>query len=473
MDNNQNTTPTTKGMGTEKGLSGTLITGGIITQEEYNQKLVGENAIRIYDTMRRSDATVRATLQVCKLPIMSALWDIEPASDDEADEKIANFIKRELFDRNVTFEDFQRQALTMFDFGYSVFEKVLELTEDEDKQLRIGIKKLGFRKQKSILSWETKDHKLGITQQLLTTTVDIPMEKLIVFTNDKEGDNYEGISLLRYAYKHWDIKDKLDRMNAIALETHARGVPVLKKPSSADESDLAKARKIMRNFRINEEGYIEIPEGWTVEMLDMKSQSTKDVLPTINYHDRQITMSVLAQFLSLGASDASGSRAVSQDHSKLFLLSEEATAKNLQKTIQDQLIKVLCDLNFSNLPNGYPKLVFSKIGDDDIAATATAIKDLMTAGAIHADPDLEQHIRETLKLPELPETFRESFEKERKASESSDSEKKDVPAVNPEDKDKLPTEKKNADPKKQQEVIEASIKQAKEARKKLIDVIVG
>lgn len=471
MDNTETKTLTTKGMGKELGKSGTFIYKGIISLEEYNTTLQNPIlSIKAFDTMRRSDATVRSTLQVCKLPVQSAEWGLKPASDDKADIEVADFIHRELFDRNVDFNQFMKEGLLMLDFGYSVAEKVLELTEFNG-QTRIGITKLAYRKQRSIQAWETKDGKLGVTQQLLSgDSISIPMQKLIVFTNDKEGDNYAGISCLRYAYKHWHIKDKLDIINAIALEKLAIGVPVIKKPSDADEGDLTRARDAVRNFRANEEAYLEAPVGWDVEMMDMKASTTKDVLPSVQYHDRQIQISVLAQFLSLGASDASGSRAVSEDHSKLFLLSEEALAKNIKSTLQEQLIKQLCDLNYSNLPNGYPELTFSKIGDEDAVALSSNVKELMSAGALTYDPALEEHLRKVLKLPDLPVEIKEKFEADLKEVEKA---KKTVKKNDEVDESDLEDED-DSDPKKSKKEIEASaIAHAKRAKARLIDVIVG
>lgn len=473
----QNNTPQlkTKGMGKQLGKSGTTIFSGYITGEEYNPNLTGKQAIKNYEIMRRSDATVHATLQVCKLPILSTRWKINPASDDEIDQQRAKFIQRELFERNVVFSNFLREGLTSLDFGFAVAETTLELTDFEGMPM-IGIANIGFRKQVSILKWETDDQREGVTQLLATgESASIPAVKLIIFTNDKEGDNHEGISLLRYAYKHWHIKDKLDLINAIALEKMGVGVPILKKPANADATELENAREVMRNFRANEESYLEIPIGWEVDMMDMKANSTKDIIPSIQYHDRQITKSVLAQFLELGANDASGSRAVSQDHSKLFMLSEEATARNIQNTIQEQLIKRLCDLNFSEMPNGYPQLVFDKIGSDDAATTADSLQKFVTAGVLTAGPEVEEYVRELLHLPVMPEEARKIYEAKQKASmagivENSDGgTKPNDKKINPDD---LPDETKKPTPKQNKEDIEASaLADAKAARARLISAV--
>lgn len=417
MDNTNK--PSVRKFGNSQGSSGTYIFNGVISQEEYNLNLVGQNGKKIYDTMRRSDSSIHATLQVCKLPILSTTWTVEPASEDEGDQYIARFIENELMKRKVNWHDFLREALTMFDFGFSVFEKTYELIEFEGKT-RVGIKELGSRKQRSVLYWTTKDGQAGVQQQLLgggtnskdpTGLVQIPMPKLIVFTNEKEGDNYEGISVLRFAYKDWDIKDKLTLVHAIALEKMAMGIPIIKPPQTVNPQEQTAARESVRQMRANEESFAEVPFGWDLSMLDMKGQETKDILPTLQYLDKQISKSVLAQFLELGSGKSGGSKALSQDHSQLFMLSEEAAAKTVASTIQSALIQQLCDLNFSNLPNGYPELKFGKIGDDDITIAASAANQLALAGLLTPDPNLEDHLRDTMHLPPLAEQIHEVYDK--------------------------------------------------------------
>ncbi len=480
MDNN---IPKLKGYGKQIGGSGTTIFNGQISQEEYNYNLVGQEARRIYDVMRRSDATIHAALMAVKLPIRSLDYSIEAASDDEADQKIADFVTHELFDSKINFSDTLREALTMLDYGFSVFEKVYELTEF-DGQSRIGIAKLSSRKQRSIRYWITEDGKPGVQQQLIGDTstgmlnygiVSIPLEKLVVFTNDKEGDNYEGTSLLRFAFKDWDMKDKLGLVNAIALEKMAVGVPVLEAPNDADPVQIAKAEDVIRNMRANEEGFLRVPVGWKIEMLDMKAGTVKDVLPTIEYHNHQIMLSVLAQFLMLGSGkSASGSRATSKDHSDLFMLSEEALVKNIINTLQQQLIVQLCDLNFSDLPNGYPKLRSSRVSDADVTVLSTAMNQLTSAGLLTPDADLEQFARKSLHAPELTEDQLEEYALKKEQSNAAAQAQIDLAPTARTDNTKPKTndvaqkdQSLKVDPKTKASAISA----AREAELNLIDVI--
>jgi hypothetical protein len=92
------------------------------------------------------------------------------------------------------------------------------------------------------------------------------------------------------------------------------------------------------------------------------------------------------------------------------MLSEEAAAKNMATTIQKELINQLCDLNFTNLPNGYPQLTFGKIGDDDINITSAAVAELMNAGALTSDPNVEDQLRRMLHIPELPQEVHDAYD---------------------------------------------------------------
>src|SRR5690349_3921681 len=87
-------TPSVK-KGLEIGDSGTPFLFGIV-RDEYNAKLADMNGVKIYDEMRRSDGTIRAAVSVCSLPIRSAKWYVEPASEDQADKDIADFVWKEL-----------------------------------------------------------------------------------------------------------------------------------------------------------------------------------------------------------------------------------------------------------------------------------------------------------------------------------------------------------------------------------------
>lgn len=419
-------TPPTLGPNAGKALgkSGTNITAGIITLEEYNRKLVGKLAIKQYDIMRRSGSAIRSVLQVVKLPLLAANWNVMAAQIDPDDKDVkgkidianykARFVKRELMERNVNFMILLKDLLSGLEFGFDVEEKTYELTEFEG-QTRIGVAKIDKRKQTTIFNWALQDGKTpGVTQFLpdATGNVYIPMDKLIVFTHDKEGDNYEGISMLRYVYKDWDIADKLTIVNAIAIEKMAIGVPVIKEEpnQTASPTDITEAKELMRNFRGNEEGFLYLPSTLGVAMLDLKANSTKEVIPTLQYHDRRISQSILAQFMEIGGKSGSGSQALAKDLTSLFMKSEFALANLIISTLQEQFVKQICDFNWANMSEGYPTVTVSNLADDDVVAITTAVAALVTAGALTPEATMEDNLREILGQPKLPDDIKKDYQ---------------------------------------------------------------
>lgn len=395
--------PTKKGL--EIGDAGTRILDGVIS-EEYNQKLSDIRGIAVYDEMRKSDGTVRAAVQAVTLPVRSATWYVKPASEDQADVDIAQFVEACLFEhQELTFDDFLRHALLSLPYGVMPFEKVFG-TKDIDGQTRIIWTKLAPRLPRSVQKWAIAGGKFGITQ---TTSdgrvVEIPGEKLLIFVNEREGDNWWGTSILRAAYKHWYIKNTIYKIDAIAFERQGLGVPFVKLPENYTERDRQKAEDILKNLRANSQAYIIEPHDYEIGFKDMMSDKTRDPQNSLAHHNREIMKSVLAQFLELGATGASGSsgsRALSEDHSDLFLQAIESVARGIAATV-NQAIRELVDLNFDSVET-YPELDFEGITTVDVQAIATAYQTLTNTGAVTPQEADEKYFREALSLPEFDET---------------------------------------------------------------------
>ncbi len=404
--------------GTEIGESGTQIFGGIIN-EDYNPRLSGTAGIKVYDEMRRSDATVKAALLAIQLPIRRAQWFVKSGGETPQDEAVADFISAALFDyQDITWDDFLRQSLLSTTYGVMVFEKVFQ-TKLVEGVTRICWSKFAPRLPKSILLWEMGNGKPGIQQMALEgSDANIPMEKLLVFVNDKEGDDWWGISVLRSAYKHWYIKSNLEKIDAIANERQGLGVPFVKLsgPTNTQE-EITKAQTLLKNMRANDQGYLVEPEGITVEFKDMKASTTKDASKSIHYHNREIALSVLAQFLDLG-SGSTGSRSLSEDHTKLFLHSLEAIANNIVDVL-NKAIQELCDLNFDNVEN-YPELDYTGIQQTDIEEISVAYQRLVQAGGIAPQESDEKYLREVMSLPEKEEGTEPAEPEEKEIDDEAD-----------------------------------------------------
>lgn len=393
----------------EIGSPGTNEYHGIIVQD-FNSIFHGQKGIKIYEEMRRTDGTVNAVLSALKLPVLTAEKMIESAdAEDERQNEIAEFIRWNLFDKlEGGFDAFLQEAMCYLDFGFYYFEKVYEI-----KDGMVTLKKLAPRLPSAHYLWVMQKNLEvpGITQFLPTykngqnITPEIPMTKLVLFTNKKEGDNYEGTSILRSAYKHWYYKENLYRIDGVKHERGA-GILTIGLPGGSTDTDKSDAQEIGRRFKLNEQAYVIKPsKEWEVDLLTKGFGDQGDALmQSVAHHNRQITANILAMFLDLGA-NSTGSYALSKDQTDFFQLSLKAITTYVATVLNEQLIKEMVVLNFGE-QKSYPQLRFGKIGSIDYAEMSTALNTLVTAGLIKTNPELKVWVHKTFGLPEVtPEDF--------------------------------------------------------------------
>ena len=386
-------------------------------QQDFNSAFHGDSAIEKYDEMRSTDATVNATLTALKLPIIEAGWSVESPDDTDQDDKITEFVRWNLFDRlKGGFKGFLREGMAHYDFGYYYFEKIYVRENG-----KLVLDRLAPRHPTAHSQWiQHSTGEMGVTQLLpgnnsvdaennvTTTSPEIPMWKLVLFVNEMEGSNYDGKSVLRSAYKHWFLKDKLYRIDAITKE---RGAGILKitLPKSSSEQDKTDAEGLAKNFKLSEHSYLILPnDEWQAELMTPGiSDQGGNLANTIQHHDRMIAKNILAQFLNLGDGKA-GSFALSKDQSDFFTLSLRAKAEYIEEVINNQLIKQLVDLNFGPQEK-YPKFRFAEIGEIDYGEMAGTIEKLVNLGLVNNDPNFKVWIAKTFGLPEATV---EDFEEE-------------------------------------------------------------
>jgi hypothetical protein len=374
------------------------ITG--IDNGEYLSKLSGATGRNVFDRMRRSDPQVGAVLRAIMLPIRQAKFYVDPVSDTGEDKDIAEVVEKNLLTgMSITWDDFLRHALLSLIYGISVLEKIWDVRDG-----KVYLAKLDPRLPTSLLdtnqwTFDPVDHSLKeITQRGADGQVyKLPIEKLLVFSCDKEGDNWEGISILRTAYKPWCIKDDLEKINVINHDRNGVGIPVAQMPESCKPTspEWEATADALEELTANEKAYLMVPFGASVEILGADGKAT-DTLESIKYYDEAISRAVLAQFINLGTS-ASGSRALGDSLIDVFMTAEQAYAQYICDVINRYLIQEYVNYNWD--VKEYPVLKVHQIKKID----PTVIKSLLESKAITPDFTLENHIRDEYNLPEKKE----------------------------------------------------------------------
>lgn len=418
------------------GVSGTPITSGyLIDLGEYNSELMGRNAIPIYEKMRRSDAQVRATLMACKLPVLSAKWEIMaadnqvlPAAQNDKHaasstgagnttnskaKEIIQFIRENLFGGlefktgmggwiSQSWQSVIWNALLMLDFGCAIHEDVWWVDGN-----KIRLRALPGRLPLTFYRWHTDsdgETLLALEQygyrggQFLNAL--LPAGKLCRFTYQQEGANFWGISLQRAMYPHWYVKSKLYRIDAIANERNALGIPVFRLSPGFAAEDKAAAYSFVTQLAAHEAAGLVEPPGESNTGLRIVGYegNLRDVMPSIQHHNEMISRAALNTFMDLGQA-AHGSRALGGTAADFFMLGLQSVADQVAIDITKSTIRRLVSLNFGD-DAPCPRLIPANVQARSVGEITADLAALAQQGLVVSEKNIRRSIRERFALPE-------------------------------------------------------------------------
>ncbi len=391
------------------GASGTEIYGGTFS-EEYLQKLQSTHGMKEYDKMRRSEPQIVMLLSAVKNPIKSADWTVYPANETP-EAKLQAELVDDILKRQLNWEKFLNESLSILDFGHVVFEIVHKVVLGSKKYGDFnGIAQLGFRSQKTIDSWnldKMTGQILSIKQQIdgdVGKSSTIPGQFLLVMTLNQEGDNYEGISSLRPLYGPYIRKNLYQRLNAIGIEKYAVGTPIGTMPEGKDTTspDYAEFKKVLRSYTSHETAFVIVPSGYKIEINrgDFDASKIKDVILLEN---SEMVNAFVANFLALGMNGSGGSFSLGTDLSDFFLSGIQQYANIITGALNRSLIPEIIKMNFGEQEN-YPYIKCTGINDKAGKELAEIVTALAGGPTIKADDKLEDFLRKAFDLPVVDKT---------------------------------------------------------------------
>lgn len=403
---------------TRTSVVGTSIAGSKIYEEYLGSLQTSAVNYAKYDKMRRSDSQIKRTLRAMVAPIMSGKFKyIAPDQND------AEMVKQATF-KNKFFMEYPKyswytmlyEILSMLPFGFSIFEPTYYSVLDKELGQIITLKNLGFIKQSTIVGWDIQDnevikvHQQGISSTGQSKDTWLDGKNLVVFTFDREGDNFEGVSVLRAAYGNYIRKDLFYKIDMIGIEKMAIGTPVWYAPNSVLENaeDLKKLQAIAENYVGHEQAYLILSDKFKdkgFEIMEGKYDADS-VNQAIKREDAAIVDAVLASFLNIGTARAGGN-AQNEGQMGMFLESLVFIAKDIADLL-DYLAHQAYVLNFGD-PGVKLTMQVSNITKDDANKAMEVLRGYITAGAIRADDRLETYLRDNLSLPAADEASIREF----------------------------------------------------------------
>ena len=344
--------------------------------------LFGDEVITAFDKlkpedfikMRQQDGTASALYNVLTLPILSNDWTIEPEDDTPEAQTQADFVENALklppykggmttpFD--LVLADMLRAVLE----GWRAFEKVFQITPDG----KFTYRKIASRDSSTVtLLQDDRGGFNGFKQMAYIgkeyKTVTITQPYAFLFTFGKEKNWLKGESAFRAAYYHYEKKHRLYYVAHQAIQFGAIPPKTVKAPKGAKQNQID--AHVALADQLGFSSSIGLPDGWDLTPYEA-GKGRIDPMGLIDHHNSEMARSILAQFIMLGSSGTTGSWALSQDQSDMFVIALRGLMSNIEEHITSYLLPDLVEYNFAS-PK-YPRFVFANMTD----ATTTLLKEV-------------------------------------------------------------------------------------------------
>lgn len=413
--------------GAEVGASGLVYSTGHVL-DELHPNLGGRRAIETFRSMRDNDAVVGSILFAIDTLVRQVEWSVE---QKEAKEEHATFVEECMDDMSMSWGDVISEALSMLPFGFAFHEIVYKRRNGPGRgaqpgsrfsDRKIGWRKLPLRAQESLDHWDFDDE--GGVQAFVQRAapdykeVPIPMEKGLLFRTTVYKNNPEGRSVLRSAYSSWFYKKRIQQIEGTGIERDLAGFPVFWLPSEylADDATpeqkavVAAFTRIGQDIRRDKQEFLLMPQAFDERgnkafdftLTSSGGQRTFDTDAIIGRYNKEIAMSVLADFILLGHEQV-GSFALSDDKTDLFGVALGTFLDIIADVFNRYAIPRLFALNGFPEEN-LPEIKHADIEKPDLAKLGSYLQALSGAGVpLFPDEDLEAYLRQAGSLPEKSE----------------------------------------------------------------------
>jgi hypothetical protein len=416
----------------ELGGTGLEHSGGRI-HEEFLRQLSGTLAGKIYREMSSNDAVIGAALYAIETLIKGADISVEPGvPGDRESERAAEFLGTVHDDMSHTWSSFVGEWMATPVHGHGPFEIVYKRRDGDQRKPgessrytdgMIGVRKLAIRHPDSLDRWVFDDEGgvQGMVQRTATQgfkTVEIPIEKLVLFTVGQRKGSPEGTSLLRRAFTAWYRKKRVEEVEHIGIERGLAGLPVFYVPAhwmnadagSADKASFDEIKKIGRRIRSDDQACIVLPsmfdkEGHKLVTFELAGTSGQqrgiDSGKTKEYYSRQAAMTMLADVILIGHEKV-GSHALASSKTTLFAAGIGALLGDMVDTLNRHLVPRLMRLNGLPTDARMPQFRHGDIESIDLAELGEWINKLSGAGMAIFPTEDGKLERELMRLANLP-----------------------------------------------------------------------
>lgn len=383
-----------------------------------------------YDRMLETDETVFAGYEYLVQSVIARIGEYS-----HPDEVIEGFVQQNLTKMKGSFLNVCGESLSAVGYGFSVGEVVWtrksftittgdkgagteQTTEISDA---IAFDRIQFLHPSDVF---INTHKEGpaknepsmIRQHLFNGEhIDLPMNKVMLYSHGAKFGNVYGKSRLKRAYKSWFIKEVMLRAWGVANERHGKPHTIAKANLDGNVQDPANPGTIIPYAQylasvldgLANNGSCIVNQTTDVSIVRAAAGMGKDFGEIIQYCNRSILMAIGLPSLLLDGGSV-GSYSLGKEQGDRFNQLLEAILIEFTDVLIEQLIRPLIDYNFGE-QSDYGYFGFEEWNAEDQLTIVSAIEKLTNTGYLSKDRYADQcYVRERAGVPPITQAEMET-----------------------------------------------------------------
>lgn len=400
------------------------------TPDEYVRDLQDPvKRMEIFDEMRSSDESINTAIAAREQLIGSANWALTTETDTPAAREVLEFCEDNIYP---VLPEMLRHLGGAIQYGFGVVEKVFDWADrpfarqvargklrrpTRTTGRRIYLRKLAHIRQRTVSTFVVPERgDLESLRQYVYSDgagfrkVDVDVNRLLLWTYNRRGDDYWGVPPTRHAYKAWKLKTQIEKLNLIGFDRFGTGTPVAEEGENWSEPERVKLAEFLKNWRSGTNSFLVHPFGGKIELVSGDGKMVLSALEWVRYYALGIAKTYLTQGTELGSTET-GARALGETFYEQTESIVQSDCEDIANIINEHLIIPLVDWNFGP-QESYPAFAPSQRVRKS-PAVATVISDLIAAGAVKWDESDEAWLRDTLDWPDINLDARAEKEAER------------------------------------------------------------
>ena len=346
-----------------------------VAQSKYRISRIGAQGMFDYNKMEevRRDQTVETGFNLLSFILSSRKMQLVPAENGEEQKE---FIEQMFNEMDTEIGDIIKTLLTGMLYGFSAMEIIYENQEEQLKVTNvvpIHIKTL----MDNPFVYDDKGELVALHQVWNTEDIEIPINKILLYSHNALFDEHEGRGLLEELRPI--VEDKVNIMNDLMTTVTRLGSPFLVGKTAGN----SRSKQLQEAFEEIKTGTTGITVGLEDSVEAINVSSNNMFFDALDYKNREILKRFYVGNLLMDSGNV-GSYAQSQTQLDVLQYAYDGLLETLANVIQIQIIDRVVDYNWGGNDLS-PRIEFDKFHTGDLHALFTTLQPMLSSGLVDVD----------------------------------------------------------------------------------------